>query len=358
MALPFFNNGAGRKKRDQMLSIDLGGRITKAIQVQRKGGEFVLSGYALMDAPIFEKSPSAELLTEHLKQVCEGFGNRVRLVSLAVGVNESLVRHAEMPPMPADDMRLVLKNNSRVYLQQDLAGHVFDAYIIPSRQTAGSGEKPVSGSGLKNKVIIAGAKAEFIDNLHTAVKNNGLMADYIVPALLSPVNAFEYAMPEAYAEGAIALVDVGFRNTTICLLAEGELVLTRVVSIGGDKLTNGLAEALNISYAEAEGIKIGMAAEVHTNLEPLIIPLGRELRASIDFFEHQNDRTISQVYVSGGSSRSEFIVQTLQSELIAECKVWNPTSFMKLDLPPQQAEEINHVAPQLTVAVGTAMTAF
>ena len=36
----------------------------------------------------------------------------------------------------------------------------------------------------------------------------------------------------------------------------------RVVNIGGDKLTAGLAETMSISYAEAEGIKIGMAPEV------------------------------------------------------------------------------------------------
>ena len=31
---------------------------------------------------------------------------------------------------------------------------------------------------------------------------------------------------------------------------------------------------MGISYAEAEGIKIGMPAEVQSNLEPLLTPLG------------------------------------------------------------------------------------
>jgi type IV pilus assembly protein PilM len=137
-------------------------------------------------------------------------------------------------------------------------------------------------------------------------------------------------------------------------LQQGDLVLSRVVAIGGDRLTTGLAESLGISYAEAEGIKVGMPSEVQSNLEALVIPLGRELRASIDFFEHQHDQTVSQVYISGGSARSEFIVQTLQTELMAECKAWNPLSFLELALPPQQAAEIEHVAPQLAVAVGAA----
>ena len=89
-------------------------------------------------------------------------------------------------------------------------------------------------------------------------------------------------------------------------------MLNRVVGIGGDRLTGGLSEAMGISYMEAENIKVGMASEVQANLEPLINPLGRELRASIDFFEHQHDKTATQVFISGGSARSEIIIQALQ----------------------------------------------
>ena len=97
------------------------------------------------------------------------------------------------------------------------------------------------------------------------------------------MNALELALPEVFNKESIALVDIGFKSTSICLVQKGELIVSRVVQIGGDKLTNGLAESMGIGYAEAEGIKVGMAGEVASNLEPLIAPLGRELRASIDF---------------------------------------------------------------------------
>ena len=134
-------------------------------------------------------------------------------------------------------------------------------------------------------------------------------------------------------------------------------MLSRAVAIGGDKLTNGLAETLNISYPEAEGIKVGMPAEVQMQLESLVLPLGREFRASIDFFEHQQDRAVSQVFVTGGSSRSEPIMRTLQQELMIECKILNPSTFLEMELPPQQMKEIEQVAPQLTIALGAALAA-
>ena len=138
---------------------------------------------------------------------------------------------------------------------------------------------------------------------------------------------------------------------------QGELILSRVVGMGGDRLTNGLAEALTVSYAEAEGIKIGMPGEVQAQLDTLLVPLGRELRASIDFFEHQQDRPITHVYLTGGSARSEFIMQRLQQELMIECKLLDPMAFLQMDLPSQQAGEIEQVAPQLTVALGAALAA-
>ena len=164
-------------------------------------------------------------------------------------------------------------------------------------------------------------------------------------------------MPELFQKEAVALVDIGFKNSSICIVREGELVLSRVVAIGGDRITKGLAESLNISYAEAEGIKIGMPGEVQTALESLLLPLGRELRASMDFFEHQYDCPISQVFLTGGSSRSEFIVQRLKQELMVDCKILTPLTFMQVQVPPEQTAEIEQHAPQLSVAVGAALAA-
>src|SRR5438045_1205102 len=100
MALPYFANR--KKQRDKMLAVDLGSRTTKAVQIERRGESFVLSSYALLDAPIFEKSLSPDLLAEHLKAVNLATSAKTKLVALTVGVNDSVVRHTEMPRMPID----------------------------------------------------------------------------------------------------------------------------------------------------------------------------------------------------------------------------------------------------------------
>src|SRR5262249_49941117 len=147
--------------------------------------------------------------------------------------------------------------------------------------------KTMNAASQKLKVLVGGAKKQLTDDLSKAVRQAGLTPDQVVPGIICPFNAFELAMPDIFNKEAVALVDIGFKSTSMCWLHKGELIVTRVVNIGGDKLTHGLAESMSISYAEAEGIKVGMPGEVQSNLEPLLTPLGRELRASIDFFEHQ-----------------------------------------------------------------------
>jgi type IV pilus assembly protein PilM len=348
-----FLNGFSEKNRSHMMAVDLGGRTTKAILLERRGEVLALTRYALLDAPIYEKKMSPELLADHLRQVSAALGNATKSLTLTLGLDDVIVRQVELPQIPMEEMRLVLKNNAKGYLQQDLPNHVFDCYVFPPK--APGGNKPAGMPKLK--VLVAAAKQQLVGDFQAAAKNAGLTLDCLAPALISPVNAFELAMAKEFAEETVALVDVGFKHSSICVLDHGELALTRMVNIGGDKLTAGLAEAMNISYAEADGIKVGMAPEVQSTLEMQVLPLGRELRASLDFFEHQQDRPVAQIFVSGGSAQSEMILQMLHVEMLADCKAWNPTGFLQLALPGQQAVEIEHVGSQLAVAIGAALAA-
>ena len=358
MGLPFLNNKP--KKSDHVIAIDLGSRATKAVYLQRRGSGFDLSGIAIQEAPgLGEKEASPELLAEHIKGVHEQLGAKSKQVILAVGVQESILRLTELPMLPVPEMRTMLKFGSKNYLKEDLAGHVFDCHPLPIRQVENpEGEKKAKAGSLKQPVVVGSMQQQRLDELITAVKTAGLSLEAIVPGHIGPANAFELVDSETFQNEVVALVEVGFKNSCISILNGGDLVLNRVVNVGGDKLTNGLAETLSISYEEAEGIKIGMPNEVQSTLETLLLPLGRELRASTDFFEHQNEKPVTQILVSGGCACSDFLAQTLQNELMSPCKNWDPTQSLNRTLSPEQAEQFEPNIARLTVAIGAASTAF
>src|ERR1035438_5847816 len=229
MALPFiggFIGGASKKRRNQMMAVDLGTRTTKAVLMERRGEVLALSRYALLDAPIYDKKFSADLLADHLHGVAEALGGTTKFVTLAVGLDDAIVRQVELPQIPVGEMRLVLKNNTKGYLQQDLPDYAFDCHIFPPKTmpTPGKPADPAKPAGVpKLKVLVAGANQQLLDDFQMAVKNAGLTADCIVPGIIGPMNAFEMAMPQIFANDSVALVDIGFKHSSICVLAPGEL---------------------------------------------------------------------------------------------------------------------------------------
>ena len=356
MGLPFKNSHA--RKRDHVLAVDLGARTTKAVHLQRRGDKFTLANYALLDTPVHDKALSAETLADLLKEVGRQIGPRAKQVTLAIGVGDTVFKQIDLPLMPVSDMRQMLKFNAKNYLQQDLPDHVFDCHMSLANLTLKQTEGGRVPTGQKHKVLVGAAKRQSIEDIQSAIRSAGFLADQVVPSLIGPVNAFELAEPDAFGKDIVALVELGFRNTSIIILNAGEISLHRVVAIGGDHLTHSLADSMSISYQEAEGIKVGMATEVQQNLEQAVHPLGRELRALVDFFENQQDKTVSKVFLSGGTARSELIVQFLQNELMVPCELWSPAKTLALALPPERMGEIEQVAPQLSVAIGAAISAF
>jgi len=90
------------------------------------------------------------------------------------------------------------------------------------------------------------------------------------------------------------------------------------------------------------------------HLQPLVAPLGRELRASIDFFRaSKGERRVAKFLVSGARPRSDFILQLLQTELAVVCKACSHPGIKLFPVPPTN-DGVEQVAPPGTVAIGLA----
>lgn len=362
MALPFLSQKA--KRPEQVLALDLGRRSIKGVLVHRKNESYALQRYVLRDVPATDKAGDAAALSGHLKAILHSLGVKPKAFALALGVDDSILKHAELPLMLPHDLRLTLMTpaGAKKFLQDDLSGYLYDCFplpkVLPKPGTAVPPPKTPPSS--VSRFLVGGARRSQVETLLAAAKTAGLPASHIAPGAIGPMNAFEFAQKDAFEKEIVALIDIGYRNSAITIVMNRELAFHRPITNGGDRITQAVAETLNITPEEAEGIKIGLAEDEHVQsaIRSVISSIGMEFRASIDFFEHQNDKTVSQVYVSGGSARSEFILQTLQEYLMVPCKVWNPLSFMTMSVPADQVADLDHIAPQLAVAVGAAMSVF
>jgi type IV pilus assembly protein PilM len=337
----------------QIIAIDLGTRSTKAVCLQKDGETISLVGYTIQDRPNSGKSLTNDQLGKHLQAVTQAVNPKAKNIVLAVGATDSVMCHAEMPVIETSQMRKMVKLNPKLYFQEDLTNYSFDCFVLHQDANTKSDSKKVQ----KAKTLVVAIKNSLLQNLQDGAAAAGLKLESVAASQSAAANCFSISR-EASENKIVALVDIGFGHSTISLLVNGEITLSRVVNIGADKFTSGLAEAMNITYSVAEGLKQIMPEKVNAQLKTLVGPLCHELSNSIHFFEQQQDKKVSEVYVSGGSARSAFIVEILHSELNLPCKSWSPTDSLKIELPPAQLTALKQEAPQLTVAIGAALAWF
>ncbi|MEO6035397.1 MAG: pilus assembly protein PilM [Verrucomicrobiota bacterium] len=338
---------------DQIIAIDLGTRSTKAVCMEKDGDSLRLVSYTIQDRPDFGSALSLDGLSTHLTAVARALNAKSKQAIFVVGAKETVICHAEMPVIETSQMRRMVKLNPRLYFQEDLPNHSFDCFVLHQEGDAKTGSKQV----VRGKTLIVGIKNQVLKNLQAAAAASTLDVEQVTASQTGSANCFLMS-PEVWQKKVVALVDIGFSHSTISLLVNGEITLTRVVNIGAEKFTSGLAESMNITFSVAEGLKQIMPQKVHSQLTTLVAPLSHELNNSIHFFEQKADKKVSEIYFSGGSARSTFIIEILQAELHLPCKSWDPTSSLTQKLSSAQAIALQQEAPQLTVAIGAALTWF
>src|SRR5258708_34192002 len=99
-------NSSNPKKRTQIISIDLGARTTKAVFLEQRGSVWALCRYALLDAPIFDKKISPELLAEALKAVLQALETRSRYLTLSVSLDVAVVWQLRVPQTAIEEIRM------------------------------------------------------------------------------------------------------------------------------------------------------------------------------------------------------------------------------------------------------------
>jgi type IV pilus assembly protein PilM len=346
-------NHRRRAQREEMVAIDLGARTTKAVQVRRMGDEYVLFNYVLVDAPGKEKALSRGVWAEHLRKVMRALGSSSRRVVFSVGSDSALLYQLDLPGASASDLRKMIKLSPRAYLQQDLPDHVFDCHV------GAAAEEEAEVGGLrprrKSRVLVASARRSLMEDLVDGARDIGLSVECITVGQVAVANAFRHTHRESAGQ-PVALIDIGFRNSTISILQDGELALTRVVNLGAERLTAVLDQANAGGAPEPSDEENPLTDALQVSVQKTISALAREIDASIGFFLSQHDRPVVQLYVSGGSARSHFILQTLETELGLPCRNWNPTATFELNMPRAKGGEIDYEAPQLAGAVGALLT--
>lgn len=210
----------------------------------------------------------------------------------------------------------------------------------------------------KRDIFLAAAKRTLVDSVLDGFKGTGvrlLSIDLAPLAMIRAENNPEYA-PDHDDEIDIH-VNVGGDTTTVVISNNSQPVFVRIIDIGGNNITDSVAEQLDVSFTEAEKLKletltmkpsllqrplhVGSVFEEEEDIEEDQIPeysedqldayevVNDELGAiienitdTIQYFVDQNHQSLGEhintVYLSGGTASFRKIRHHLIHEIGAE----------------------------------------
>src|SRR5436853_132355 len=194
-----------------------------------------------------------------------------------------------------------------VQLKEAKRGYILEAFGVAELPP----EAIVDGA-LMNSTAMVAAKKDMINDYTSVVSEAGLTPVVVDVDAFAVQNSFEvnYELPK---NETIVLVNAGASVCNINVLANGLTTFTRDVTMGGNQFTEEIQNQLNVSYDQAEQLKVGGDAaqdsesvvpqEVERVIQGVADQMAGEIQRSLDFYTATAaDSHIARLYLSGGTA--------------------------------------------------------
>ncbi|MBI3558149.1 MAG: type IV pilus assembly protein PilM, partial [Deltaproteobacteria bacterium] len=219
-----------------------------------------------------------------------------------------------------------------------------------------------NGPGGKMEIMLVACKRAIIEAYQAVLKDAGLNANIVDIDVFALQNTFETNYPP---DACAALVDIGAASLKLSICAAGQPVFTRDSAIGGKALTTEIQKHLNVSYNEAELLKIDgnsqgqVPQEVSDLMHVMAENFAAEIKRSMDFYGASNAGTpLTTVLLAGGSCRLPNLTKMVEDAVGLPVQLLNPFNSVAYDERVFTPDYINAVASMAAVPVGLALRGF
>ncbi|MCB0218052.1 MAG: type IV pilus assembly protein PilM [Chrysiogenetes bacterium] len=346
-------------KSKNVIGLDIGTSSVKAVVLKptKKGYKLLKLGIkplpseAIVDGAIMNASAVADTILELVAEL----KIKEKEVATSVSGHSVIIKKINLPFMDSEQLQESIKYEAEQYVPFDINDVNLDFQIL-SRE-------PDEGGNMD--VLLVAAKRDLINDYTAVVAEAGLNAAIIDIDAFTLENMYEvnYEINEGEI---VALVNIGAAVTTINVVQSGVSVFTRDVATGGNILTEEIQKQLNVSYEEAETLKVGKRAdeagdevipqEVSNIINTVVDQVVGDVQKSIDFFlATAADQAISKVYLAGGSCKIPGLARALQERINIPVELANPFNSVQFDEKEYSTEYLAEVGPQAAVAVGLAV---
>jgi type IV pilus assembly protein PilM len=276
-------------------------------------------------------------------------------VAIGVSGHSVIIKKIQMPRMSQEELEESIQWEAEQYIPFDVKDVNIDTQILDGGGNDATGQMDV---------LLVAAKKDMINDYTTVVSEAGLAPVVVDVDAFAVQNMFStnYELPE---KETVVLINAGASVVNINIIANGVTVFTRDVTIGGNQFTEEIQKQLNVSYEEAEALKIGgnradadavVPQDVERVLSSVAEQVAGEIQRSLDFYAGTAaDSNFTKVYLSGGTAKIPALFKTIEARTGVPVEILNPFRKIEVDNRKFDPAFIMDVAPMAAVAVGLAL---
>ena len=320
-----------------------------------KFGQVALPEGAVRDGEVID--PDA--VAHGIKQLWSHTKFSSKKVVIGVANQKVIVRQVDLPWMPADELKKSLAFHVQDFVPMPVEQAVLDFH--PLEELGEGGERVLRG-------LLVAASRDMVHSSLQAVKLAGLSALMVDLTPFAVVRSLSDADHLGMGSQVEALVDVGARVTNIVLHQGGVPRFVRILLMGGQDITDAIAERMGVPQAQAEAMKqqlgIGLPVEGMDNqaaarvVEAVGSAFVDEIRGSLDYYlASSGSAPISRLVLTGGGARLTGLVQRLEVTTRVPVQVGTPIHSLDVGRTGLTPEQITFVEPLAAVPVGLALGA-
>lgn len=362
------------------VGLDIGTDHVRAAVLKSSGSTPTLTAYACVDMPMGAVidgdivNPSA--VSAAIRELWRQPGIKGREVVTGVSNQKVVVRLVDLPFMERDELKGAIQYQAQDFIPIPVEEAILDFQII--------GDYMTSADEHMMEVLLVAAQRDTIDSTVAAVEGAGLKLAAIDVTSFAIVRSTLGGGTNVFAEDdeapdeAVAVIHIGSGLTNIAVVEKGVPRFTRVSSLSGNQFTQAVANQLNLTFDEAEHLKIKAGlpdlsthtsadtetaddetlriAAVQDALEREVSKFITEVRRSLDYYLTQTThaRTIRRIHLTGSSAQLANLPLYLEKGLQAEVVLSDPLRFVQVGAGAKAVAERDHMgaAPAVGLALG------
>jgi type IV pilus assembly protein PilM len=344
-------------KPKALVGLDIGSSAVKAVELKPVGKNYRVAAFgtepvppdSIVDGAIIDGTAVADAI----RRLFERHPFHTKEVAASLSGNAVIVKKISLPPMTDTELADSIYWEAEQYIPFDIQDVNLDYQILnPAAQ---------DGSGGTMDVLLVAAKKDKIADYTGVIAQAGRVPVVVDVDVFALQNAYElnYGLEPS---SVIVLLNAGASAININILKGQQSLFTRDIPIGGNAFTEAVQKELNLPFEQAEALKKGHPVEgatfeeavpvLHAMMENALL----EIQKTFDFFSATaTSAHIDRVVLSGGASRVDRFVESLQSRFGAPVEPFDP--FKRVAFEPEKLglSDVVSIVPTAAVAVGLAL---